>query len=229
MKKILLIEDDAAIALGIQTSLQAEHYHVTHAADGDDGFSLALKHPFDVIILDWMLPSKNGKDICRDLREKTITTPILMLTSKADEADKVLLLELGADDYLTKPFSIKELHARIKAILRRTEKTEPATRSAVAFGNIEVDFDRADVRKKNKPVKLSAKEFELLKFFLAKEGLVVSRDTLLIEVWGYTYKNLPDTRTVDNYILSLRKKLEDNPAVPKHFLTHHSAGYKFVK
>jgi DNA-binding response OmpR family regulator len=229
MKKILLIEDDAAIAIGLQASLKSEHYEVRHIADGAKGFQVAATEGFDVILLDVMLPNKNGYDICRELRAKLIRTPILMLTSKSDETDKVLGLEFGADDYLTKPFSIRELHARIKALLRRTEtpQTPPATLENYSFADNTLSFSKQEAFRHGKAVKVSTKEFEILKFFIAHEGEVVSRDRLLSEVWGYHV--FPTTRTVDNYILSLRKKLEDDPAEPKHFITVHTTGYKFIK
>jgi DNA-binding response OmpR family regulator len=184
-----------------------------------------------------MLPGKGGQDICRNLRSEGIDTPILMLTSKNEEIDKVLGLETGADDYVTKPFSIHELQARIKALLRRASPIKREI-DTFSFGNVHLDFIKLEALKNKKPVKLSAKEFEILKFFikhegemvsrdmlLDEEGEMVSRDMLLDEVWGYDI--YPTTRTVDNYILSLRKKIENDPANPQHLLTLHRAGYKF--
>ena len=226
MKRILIIEDDPAILKGLEASLREEHYAVLTAMDGEKGYQMAKHENIDLIILDVMLPSKNGQDVCRDLRSDGVNTPILMLTSKKQEMDKVLGLELGADDYVTKPFSIRELHARIKALLRRKSELKKDIEEC-SFGEVYVDFKKQEATKKNKPLKLSAKEFEILKYFARREGEVVTRDMLLDDVWGY--ETFPTTRTVDNYILILRKKIESNPAKPKHLLTVPTAGYKFVK
>ena len=226
MKKILVIEDDPAISTGLIENLQQEHYKVISADDGERGYSKAKKESPDLIILDIMLPSKNGYEICQDLRKEKVATPIIMLTGKGEEADKVLGLELGADDYVTKPFSIRELLARVRAVLRRKFEAEHDI-DEYSFGNVHLDFKKMEAVKGKKQLKLSAKEFELMKFFIKREGQVVSRNTLLDEVWGYDV--YPTTRTVDNYILTLRKKIEDNPSRPKHLLTVHTAGYKFVK
>lgn len=226
MKRILIIEDDPAISMGLEASLRDEFYDVLTAADGEKGFQLGKKENIDLIILDLMLPGKNGRDICRDLRMEGINTPILMLTSKSEEMDKVLGLELGADDYMTKPFSIRELHARIKALLRRKGDIIKDI-DEYTFGNVHIDFHKQEAIKNNIPLKLSSKEFDVLKYFIQHESEVVTRDMMLNDVWGY--ESFPTTRTVDNYILSLRKKIEDNPSDPKHVLTVHTSGYKFVK
>jgi len=226
MKTILIIEDDPAISRGLEESLKAENYDVIYEENGESGFKTAQSSNPELIILDLMLPGKNGLDICKELRQEGNNVLILMLTSKTEEMDKVLGLEMGADDYVTKPFSIRELIARIKALLRRRIEIQKDIKK-FSFGNVELDFKRMETTKKNKQVKMSLKEFEILKFFISHEGEVVSRDKLLDEVWGY--ENYPTTRTVDNFILMLRKKIEDNPSVPKHILTFHSAGYKFVK
>ncbi len=226
MKHILIIEDDPAILRGLEDSLTAEHYQVTVAMNGDDGYELAKGGNTDLIILDVMLPGKNGDQICRELRAEGSETPILMLTSKKAEIDKVLGLEMGADDYVTKPFSIKELHARIRALLRRPVKLRPQIDEA-SFGDVHVDFKKQEAIKGDKPIKLSAKEFEVLKYLIEREGEVVSRNDLLDEVWGY--QDYPSTRTVDNFVLSLRKKIEDRPSKPAHLLTAHTVGYKFIK
>ena len=226
MKRILIIEDDPAILKGLEASLHDEHYDVVSASDGEKGYQMAKRENIDLIILDVMLPNKNGQDVCRDLRRDGINTPILMLTSKKQEMDKVLGLELGADDYVTKPFSIRELHARIKALLRRKAELKKDI-DECSFGDVYVDFKKQEATKKSKPLKLSAKEFEILKYFVLHEGEVVTRDMLLDDVWGY--ETFPTTRTVDNYVLTLRKKIEANPTKPKHLLTVHTAGYKFVK
>lgn len=226
MKKILIIEDDKSISDGIKLNLETENYKVLTEYDGEDGFNSAEKKTPDLILLDINLPGMNGFDVCRNLRMKKNNTPIIMLSVKSDEADKILGLELGADDYVTKPFSMKELLARIKAILRRrqtlTENIETLT-----FGNVSIDFVKMKAMKNKKEVHLSLKEYEILKFLAANEDRVISRSELLDKVWGYDV--FPTTRTVDNFILMLRKKLEENPAIPKHIFTIHSAGYKFVK
>jgi DNA-binding response OmpR family regulator len=226
MKKILIIEDDPAISRGLGESLKAENYEVICEDNGESGFKAAQSSNPELIILDLMLPGKNGLEICKELRQEGNNVLILMLTSKTEEMDKVLGLEMGADDYVTKPFSLRELIARIKALLRRRNEIHKDIEK-YSFGNVDVDFKRMETCKKSKQVKMSLKEFEILKFFINHEGEVVSRDKLLDEVWGY--ENYPTTRTVDNFILMLRKKIEDNPSVPKHILTFHSAGYKFVK
>jgi two-component system alkaline phosphatase synthesis response regulator PhoP len=173
-----------------------------------------------------MLPNKNGIDICRDLRRDKIETPILMLTSKKEEMDKVLGLEIGADDYVTKPFSIRELHARIKALLRRSTEVVSEIEE-LSFGKVHVDFKKHEMIKKKKKIEMTVMEFKILKYFAQREGEVVTREMLLDEVWGF--ENYPTTRTVDNFILSLRKHIEENPSLPKHLITIHKAGYKFIK
>ncbi|MDE3059021.1 MAG: response regulator transcription factor [Bacteroidota bacterium] len=226
MKKILVIEDDPAIVQGLKETLTMENFSVLTANDGEKGYRMAKEENVSLIILDLMLPKKNGMDICRDLRKDNIATPILMLTSKKQEIDKVLGLEIGADDYMTKPFSIKELLARIKAILRRQSDMTSALDEA-KFDDIAVDFKRQEASKGKKQLHLSAKEFQLLKYFLEHEGIVVTRSQLLDDVWGFDVA--PTTRTVDNYILGLRKKIETKPSRPKHLITVPTAGYKFVK
>jgi DNA-binding response OmpR family regulator len=226
MKKILIIEDDPTISKGLQISLQAEHYDILTSASGEKGFQSAQQENIDLIILDLMLPGKNGEEICRDLRQKGLKTPILILTSRSEEIDKVLLLEMGADDYMTKPFGIRELQARVKALLRRGSEVR-ARIETYSFADISLDFIKQEASKKKKPLKLTTKEFEILHFFIQHEGQVISRDVFLDEVWGYEV--FPTTRTVDNYILALRKKIEADSTQPKHLLTIPKAGYKFVK
>jgi DNA-binding response OmpR family regulator len=226
MRTMLIVEDDPAILKGLKESFEQENYRVLTAQDGLKGFQTAKRENIDVIILDVVLPGKNGQDVCRELRTAGISTPILMLTSKKQEMDKVLGLELGADDYVTKPFSLRELHARVKALLRRKSEL-PKDIEEYSFGAVHVDFRKRDAFRDMKPVKLSLREYEVLKYLIQHEGEVVTRHMLLDEVWGYDV--FPTTRTVDNYILSLRKKLEDDPANPKHILTVHTAGYKFTK
>lgn len=226
MKKILIIEDDKSISDGIKLNLETENYKVLTEYDGKDGFNAAEKKTPDLILLDINLPGMNGFDVCRNLRMKKNNTPIIMLSVKSDEADKILGLELGADDYVTKPFSMKELLARIKAILRRRQ-TLTENIDTLTFGNVSIDFVKMKAMKNKKEVHLSLKEYEILKFLAANEDRVISRSELLDKVWGYDV--FPTTRTIDNFILMLRKKLEDNPAIPKHIFTIHSAGYKFVR
>jgi len=226
MKKILVIEDDAAILKGLEESLRLESYNVISCGDGEEGYKKAKKEKVDLILLDIMLPNKNGIDICRDLRRDKIETPILMLTSKKEEMDKVLGLEIGADDYVTKPFSIRELHARIKALLRRSTDVVSELEE-LSFGKVHVDFKKHEAQKNKKKVEMTVMEFKILKYFAQREGTVVSREMLLDEVWGF--ENFPTTRTVDNFILSLRKHIEENPSIPKHLVTIHKAGYKFIK
>lgn len=226
MNKILIIEDDKSILTGIKDNLEIEGYKIISEMDGEKGFQTALKQKPDLILLDVMLPSKNGFDVCRELRQTNFNTPIIMLTAKAEEADKVLGLELGADDYVTKPFSIRELLARIKAILRRRNNIEKQF-TEFTFGDIKLNFKTMDAEKSGMRIELSLKEFEIMKYFIEHENEVITRNKLLDEVWGYEV--FPTTRTVDNYILMLRKKIENNPTLPKHLITIHSAGYKFVK
>ena len=225
MKRILIIEDDPAILKGLQVALKEEHYEVQSESDGVFGYENARNHEFDLIILDLMLPGKNGHQICRDLRGDGITTPIIMLTSKKEEADKVLGLEIGADDYVTKPFSILELKARIRAQLRRGN-LEKEKKKIYRFGEIEIDFKKQITIRNNKPIKFSVKEYEILQYFIEREGEAITRDMLLNEVWGYDV--FPTTRTIDTFILNLRKKIEDDPANPKHIITVHKSGYRFL-
>lgn len=226
MTKILIIEDDRAVLKGISDALESEHFDIDQAEDGIIGFEKGQDPRYDIIILDLLLPKKNGEDVCRDLRAKGIDTPILILSSKGEEFDKVLGLELGADDYMTKPFGMRELLARIRAILRRrgplvTEIVE------FTFGDIWVDFTKQELTRGGTPLKMTAKELEVLRYLIAHESEVVSREQLLEDVWGYDA--FPTTRTIDNFILSLRKKIEKDPTQPVHIITTHSVGYKFIK
>ena len=193
---------------------------------GQMGYEKALDGKYDLIILDIMLPDKNGTDICRDLRKNGVSTPILMLTGKKEETDKVIGLEIGADDYVTKPFSLRELIARVRALLRRPQEIRPDVEEYL-FSDVYLNFKRNEVKKGNTQIKLSAMEFKVMHYFVQREGEVIERNQLLNEVWGY--ENYPSTRTVDNFILNLRKKIEDDHTNPKHLLTIHGAGYKFVK
>ncbi len=226
MKQILIIEDDPAILLGLESAL--EEYELISSSEGADGLIKALDNNIDLIILDIMLPIMNGFDICKELRKKGLHTPIIMLTSKKEEADKLFGFETGADDYVTKPFSINELKMRIKALLRRSEMQNSSNDSAsYKFSNITVEYKKLDAFRNGIALGLSAKEFQILKYFVEHESEVISRDKLLDDIWGYD--NYPTTRTVDNYILSLRKKIEIDSSNPRHILTVHTVGYKFVK
>ena len=224
--KILLVEDEAGLILTLTDRLAAEGFSVKTAADGESGLQAALSENFDLIILDVMLPKKNGYDVCRDLRQKSISTPVLMLTAKGETFDKVLGLKLGADDYLTKPFEVIELLARIEALLRRVPQPGNHSPDAFKFGDVEIDFRRAEVVKNKRPVELSAMEFKLLQFLIENRGAVHSRNQLLDEVWGYDA--MPSTRTVDVHVAWLRQKLEDNPKHPQYIQTVHGFGYKFI-
>lgn len=223
---ILLVEDEKGLILTLTDRLVSEGYDVTSATDGQAGFETALSKKFDLILLDVMLPKKNGYDICRDLRREGVSTPILMLTAKGEVIDKVLGLKLGADDYLTKPFEVLELLARVEALMRRSpERSANGSSDTFHFGEIDVDFKRAEVSRDKGFVELSAMEFKLLQFLIENRGHVHSRDTLLDAVWGYDA--MPSTRTVDVHIAWLRQKLEENPKHPKYIQTVHGLGYKF--
>lgn len=228
MKKIFIIEDEPAVLIGLEAALEDENYEILTASDGLIGYHEVKKKKPDLLILDLMLPSKNGYEICKDLRQDGFTLPILMLTSKTEESDKLNGFAMGADDYVTKPFSILELQARIKALLKRTagieKKEAPKDIDSYEFGELFFDFKKLECAKNNYPVNLSAKEFQIIKYFIQRKGEVITRDQLLDDVWGYD--NYPSTRTVDNYILNIRKVLEPDPANPKYFLTIHTVGYK---
>ena len=223
--KILLVEDEEGLIFTLTDRLQSEGYEVTPARDGELGLNLALAKKFDLIILDVMLPKKNGLDVCRDLRQKGNSTPVLMLTAKGETFDKVLGLKIGADDYLTKPFEVMELLARIEALLRRSANKFQNSIETFRFGNIFVDFKGATIKKNSELIELSAMEFKLLQYFIEHQGEVLKRDALLDEVWGYDA--MPTTRTVDVHIAWLRQKLEENPRYPQYIQTVHGFGYKF--
>ena len=225
MTTLLVVEDDTAMARGLVYNLEFDGYSVLLARDAEDGLKMLEEQAIDLIILDIMLPSMSGFDLCRTLRSRGIRTPIIMLTARGEEKDRVLGLDLGADDYLTKPFSIRELLARIKAVLRRTDASGGDV-ERFAFGAVELDFQRFEARVGDEQIHLSPKEFTLLKFLIQNEGRVVPRSELLDSVWGYDA--FPSTRTVDNHVAGLRAKLESDPAQPQHILTVHGVGYKFV-
>jgi len=224
--RILLVEDEPGLVLTLTDCLQAEDYEVESVMDGMTGLEKAYHALFDIVVLDITLPGKNGFDVCRDLRQRGVTVPILMLTARSQVVDRVLGLKLGADDYLTKPFEISELLARIEALLRRAERVNANEQEIDRFGDIQVNFRRAEVTRAGQPVELAAREYQLLCYFLKHRGEALSRDELLNEVWGYDA--MPSTRTVDVHIVWLRQKLEPNPRHPQYILTVHGIGYKFA-
>jgi DNA-binding response OmpR family regulator len=230
-KKILVVEDEQNVRQGLEDNLVLEGYQVICCQNGNEGLDAFEKESPDLIILDLMMPEMDGLELCRRIRTSARPdTPIMMLTAKSSEVDKVVGLELGADDYLTKPFGMRELFARIKALLRRSSITESSEGSQLptelSFGEVTVDFKSYRARKGEQELVLSAKEFDLLRYLSSQPDVPVSRDELLDNVWGYT--NYPSTRTVDNFIARLRHKVEDVPDKPKYILTVHGVGYKFV-
>ena len=232
MSKVLVVEDEPAIARIIADNLEFEGYEVERVGDGPAGLERALSGASDLILLDIMLPGGlNGYDICRKMRETGLNTPVIMLTAKSEEVDKVLGLELGADDYITKPVGVRELLARVKAVLRRYESSTAAvpvgsSESVLQFGDAHVDFGRFETRVREEAVHLSPKAYGILRLLWESQGRAVSRGDILQEVWGYDI--YPTTRTVDNHIAELRAALESDPANPRHLLTVHGVGYRFV-
>ena len=226
MKKILIVEDEKDMVMGLKFNLEARDYTVITAYDGEAGYQKALEEQPDLVILDIMLPKLNGYEVCKSLKQEMPDLPIIMLTAKSQEDEIVTGLELGADDYITKPFSVLELLARIKSVLRRTKSTMPIP-EVFRFGNLEIDFRKYCTRKEGKSLKLSPREYEILKCFIERTGEIVSREDLLNRVWGYD--SYPNTRTVDAHIAKLRRKIEDKPEEPKHIITIHGLGYKFLK
>ena len=224
MKKILVIEDDSRIQKALHRLFTAEGYEVVGAEDGTVGSESFQKGSPDAVVLDLMLPGRSGRDLCKSFKEASPEIPLIVLSAVSEVADKVLLLELGADDYVTKPFSPRELLARVQAAMRRSERSRAKPPSS--FGEVTVDFSKMEVARAGQAVFLTAHEFKLLKYFLDNADRVLTREELLNDVWGYNF--FPSTRTVDNQILKLRQKLEADPANPKHFRTIHGAGYKFV-
>ena len=227
-QRILIVEDEMGLVLTLTDLFVSEGFEVETTADGANGFLLARDGDFDLIILDVMVPGKNGFDVCRDLRQSGVRTPILMLTARGQLVDKVLGLKLGADDYLTKPFEPLELLARVEAVLRRAPAPAAATLSdTFQFGTVRIDFRSTEVRRNGKRIELSAREYELLRYFVQQRGATISRQKLLKDVWGYDAEAL--TRTVDVHVGTLRQKLEDEARSPRHFLTVRGFGYKFVE
>ena len=221
---ILIIEDDPRMQKTLQRTFEQEHYAPLIAGDGQEGLDMFRRERPLAVILDLILPSISGRELCKTFKSLSSETPVIVLSAISEVADKVLLLELGADDYVTKPFSPRELTARVQAAVRRQRK--PVVQSVYRFGDCEVDFKKMTILRSGRPVVITAHEFKLLKYFTDNAERVLTRDVLLNEVWGYNF--YPTTRTVDNQILKLRQKLEPDPTNPKHLLTIYGAGYKFV-
>lgn len=223
--RILVVEDDPAVQKALRRLFETEGYAVEVQSDGKSALDSVQASAPAAIVLDLRLPKVSGRDVCKEIKAKSPALPIVVLSAASDVSDKVLLLELGADDYVTKPFSPRELLARVRAALRHTTRTPEA--QVVAFDDISVDFRKMEVKRDDKPVILTAQEFKTFQFLVQNADRVISRDELLNEVWGY--QNYPSTRTVDNHILKLRQKLERDPSSPVHFRTVHGMGYKFVR
>jgi two-component system alkaline phosphatase synthesis response regulator PhoP len=226
VKRLLLIEDEPGLVLTLADRLGREGYSVETAQDGVVGLERALQEPFELILLDVMLPRQSGFDVLRDLRQQGVDTPVIMLTARGQVVDKVVGLKLGADDYLTKPFEMMELLARIEARLRRAPPPATVDAEAYRFGAIQVDFRKAEVTRDGAAINLSAREYQLLRYFIEHRGATISRDELLNQVWGYNA--MPNTRTVDVHVAWLRQKIEPNPKHPQYILTAHGLGYRFV-
>jgi two-component system alkaline phosphatase synthesis response regulator PhoP len=225
-KRILLVEDEPGLVLTLGDRLAAEGYAVETATDGERGLQLASTEPFDLVILDVMLPKRDGFDVCQSLRRANVETPVLMLTARGEVLDKVLGLKLGADDYVTKPFDMRELLARVEALIRRAPSGPPSEIAAYRFGDVQVDFRRAEVTRGGAPVEVTPRELALLRYFVERRGEVVTRNELLDAVWGYTSTVM--TRTVDVHVALLRQKLEETPRSPRYIVTVHGTGYKFT-
>jgi len=226
VSKILIVEDEPDMVLGLKDNFEFEGYDVLTASDGASGLERARSQKPDLVILDIMLPKLSGLEVCKALRGEGFEAPIIMLTARGQEIDKVVGLELGADDYVTKPFSIRELLARVRAILRRTEGKKKRL-SRYRFADVELDFETYRGTRAGEPLDMSPREFELLRYLIERKGETVSRDRLLEDVWGY--ESYPSTRTVDTHIAKLRAKIGDSGSEPRHILTIHGVGYKFVE
>ncbi len=225
MKRLLLVEDEPGLVLTLTDRLTREGYDVQSTADGESALARATTEAFDLVLLDVMLPRLGGFDVVRELRRQSIETPVIMLTARGQVVDKVVGLKLGADDYVTKPFEMVELLARIEAKLRRVP-AKPHPAEGHQFGDIQIDFRRAEVTRGAEPLELSAREFQLLRYFIEHRGATLTREELLNEVWGYNA--MPSTRTVDVHVAWLRQKIEPNPRHPQFILTVHGMGYKFA-
>lgn len=226
MARILVIEDEPEMQRGLRDNLEFEGYDVRIVGDGKKGMETIRNEKFDLILLDVMLPGMSGFDICKKARTEGVTTPIIMLTAKGEEVDKVLGLEFGADDYITKPFSLRELLARVKAVLRRTPSNTTAIATNIIIGALEIDFESYTANKKGKAIEMTSKDFDILRYLWTHQQQVISRDDLLKHVWGYDESI--SSRTVDNFIVKLRKRIEKDPSKPKHIITIHGTGYKLI-
>jgi DNA-binding response OmpR family regulator len=221
---IAVIDDDEGVRRSLTLNLENEGFKVVSATNGEEGITIVNEHKPDLILLDVMMPRKDGLQTCKEIRNSGVSTPLILLTARSAEVDKVLGLDLGADDYLAKPFGMLELIARVKALLRRTQVTQEV--DCIHFDDVVIDFKAYKAERGTQPLELSAREYRLLRYLVAKKGSVVTRDELLDEVWGYN--SYPSTRTVDNHIARLRQKIEENVEEPRHILTVHGVGYKFV-
>lgn len=227
MTKILIVEDEPSMRMGLRDNLEFESYEVDTAVDGEEGLNKILEGSYNLVLLDVMMPKMSGFDVCKTVRKKGLTVPIIMLTAKGEEIDKVLGLELGADDYITKPFSLRELLARVKAVLRRgDDMLVKSGGDIINIGRIGINFSSYSAEEGGEQVQMTHKEFEILHYLWKKRNTTVSRDNLLTEIWGY--EESPTTRTVDNFILKLRQKIEADPNHPKIILTVHGVGYKLL-
>ena len=225
-RRILLVEDEPSLVLTLTDRLLSEGYEVEAAGDGDAAVDRAIAGSFDMVLLDVMLPGRDGFEVCRELRQRGLQIPIVMLTARGQVVDRVVGLKLGADDYVTKPFEMIELLARMEAIFRRARASSSSPAGTYAFGSVRVDFRSGEVFRDGEPVTLSALEFKLLAFFIQNRGALLTRDELLDKVWGYDA--MPTTRTVDVHVASLRQRLERNPSRPEYILTVHGRGYRFA-
>ena len=224
MSRILVVDDDPAMSVALRDGFEFEKHMVDMATDGEEGLRLATRGDHDVMILDVMLPKKSGLDVCKELRKMGVNTPVIMLTARGQEIDKIVGLKLGADDYVTKPFSFMELLARVEAVMRRVKRASPG--DEVQFGNVKLDFRTYQAMKSTEPLDLTPREFRILRYFIDHSNEVVSREALLNHVWGYDSSAF--TRTVDTHMARLRQKIEVVPADPRHLITVHRVGYKFV-
>lgn len=226
MAKILIADDEPSMLIGLNDNLSFEGYETVSAKNGEEALAIASKENFDLIILDVMMPKISGFDVCKSLRKRGINTPVIFLTAKGEEIDKVIGLEIGADDYVTKPFSLRELIARVKAQLRRKEFSDSETIEKIVIGKLELNFSSYSAFENGEPVQLSHKEFEILKYLWKKKNQTCSRDDLLTNIWGYDES--PTTRTVDNFMMRLRSKIEKDPNHPQIIITVHGIGYKLL-
>jgi DNA-binding response OmpR family regulator len=225
-QRILIVEDEEALLKGLELNLAREGYQILTAANGEEGMRLAIRENPQLVLLDIMLPGMNGLDVCSELRRKGFEAPIIILTAKSEEVDRVVGLEIGADDYVTKPFSRRELLARIRVRLRRQPPVASELLARYRFGQIEIEFEKCSATRDGKPLDLTAREYDILRLMIRHRGEVISRDRMLNEIWGF--EAYPATRTVDSHIVKLRQKIEDDPADPKHILSIYGEGYKFV-